>query len=773
MGKKKGAVAKARARQQRNRSPGSPVPTSSVAIAIDGPIVHRDGQRVHKGLTNLGNTCFMNSIMQCLNVSRPFSDELLGMLADGLDGLAGSLCKLFRGIRDVDDDKGAKGAYNPKPFREELISRFPWYQTKEQQDAHELLRTVLGSIADELEEAEKAKTKTKEEEPPLPSHATRRCGHCVSRNFQGHLCAATLCWECSQVSLRLDPFLDLQLDLPSLKGQAVGAMGVTAVAASGAPPPPEEEEEEGDVESAEESRQTKKERKKRASRAEAAAKKKASKPQVPSVVQAPKGIWASRQDVPSSKEFRERVRTLVGRIVARALQNADPCPEEAAPEPEEPEPEEPTVEIELSRSSKKSAPAWGFQWSAKLEEEEEVLMISAISEDSPLDKWNLKCRSMGDDERVICVGDKLVEVNGETSMKDMRMSLKSDCVHLCFKRGSAKSAVEATSGGCRGESDGEAERRAEQAVKREQLRHRFCSTATQCHEALPEFLREIFGPEKVRETNGHLQLDDCLQRFSVVEALEDEFQPIYQCPSCSKRPVDQANVSGSSSSSTGKRKTYASRRMWLWKPDLPPLLTLQLKRFRRYFSKFEKSTASITLPTVLDVSNYVLTEPQLDAMRNFLMEGQDTGSFSMPSQPETTNGDANTSPLRYELYGICVHQGNSMQRGHYVAYVNGGPSLEKESWFGISDARLWKCGRDEVLKAEAYIAFYRQEGLVPNEPPVVANASPEELDEKRSTAKADESKAQGSKHVMDGEAEEAEGSNADDDGEADEATLPA
>jgi len=51
-----------------------------------------------------------------------------------------------------------------------------------------------------------------------------------------------------------------------------------------------------------------------------------------------------------------------------------------------------------------------------------------------------------------------------------------------------------------------------------------------------------------------------------------------------------------------------------------------------------------------------------------------------------------------------------MHSGHYVAYVNGGASLESEAWFGISDARIWTCTRSEALKAEAYIAFYRREG---------------------------------------------------------------
>jgi len=66
--------------------------------------------------------------------------------------------------------------------------------------------------------------------------------------------------------------------------------------------------------------------------------------------------------------------------------------------------------------------------------------------------------------------------------------------------------------------------------------------------------------------------------------------------------------------------------------------------------------------------------------------------------------------LRYELYGLCVHLGSSMKSGHYVAFVNSGPSLERESWFEISDAKRKSCTRAEVLKAEAYVAFYRREG---------------------------------------------------------------
>lgn len=697
MGKKKGAIAaKARARrEQRNRSPRSLSPDCSTS-APQGPIVPADGQRVHRGLSNLGNTCFLNSIVQCLNVSLPFSDELMRLLADGLDGISGSLCAVFRGIRMLEDTQGSKAPFSPKPLREELISRFPWYRGKEQHDAHELLRTLLGSIADEPTVSERSKAKEQAAaaggKPMMPG-SFGSCGHCVSRSFRGHLCAATLCWGCSKVSLRLDPFLDISLDLPSLAGQSVGALGLTSAMASGNPAP-----QHGDgaaPESADErSKQEGKERKRRAKSealADAAKAKPAAEPKAPKATRPPTGVWAARNDSLDSEEYRARISTLIGRIVVRALRKGSPTEPGTAAEADGP-----SVEIELSRQSKKCTPQWGFKWSEKMLDAGSFV-LSAISEDSPLEKWNIKRRAMGDEELAICVGDRLVEVNGQADPKDMRKALKSeDKVVLQFVR--SKSNTSASLGKSCEESDGEADRQAALAAARERSRQLFCDSAARCHEALPSSLREIFGPETpTQEPNGHLRLEDCLRRFSVVEALEDEYNPVYQCSVCGN----------AGSSKAGSSKTFASRRMWLWQADLPPLLTLQLKRFRRYFSKFEKSTASIALPTLLDLRDFVLTERQLGSMAPFVAEGLDLQHAAPPRETASTS----TPSLRYELYGICVHQGATMHSGHYVAYVNGGASLESEAWFGISDARIWTCTRSEVLKAEAYIAFYRREGM--------------------------------------------------------------
>merc|ERR1712232_1368419 len=70
--------------------------------------------------------------------------------------------------------------------------------------------------------------------------------------------------------------------------------------------------------------------------------------------------------------------------------------------------------------------------------------------------------------------------------------------------------------------------------------------------------------------------------------------------------------------------------------------------------------------------------------------------------------ECNMGDLNYELFGLIEHRGDQMQGGHYVAYVNSAICLAREQWFGLSDAKVWKCDRAEVMKAEAYIAFYRR-----------------------------------------------------------------
>mmetsp|Transcript_44458 Transcript_44458/g.128479 ORF Transcript_44458/g.128479 Transcript_44458/m.128479 type:complete len:698 (-) Transcript_44458:5-2098(-) len=660
MVKKKGAVAaKARARKEAAKS----VPAASCpAEQPSGRVLLPDGCRPQKGLKNLGNTCYMNSILQCLNASAPFSDEMISRRPPVSGGMSSALATVFSGIRGVDEVPGSSSAFDPKPLQQQLVSRFPWFRGKEQQDAHEFLRTLLGSVSDEFDEAKRGAEGSEEVQDR------------VARHFAGRFCVATLCWRCSRITLRLDPFLDVSLHLPALPGQQlVGAMGVTSAMAAGEEEPPPGGEADHEDEEAEERASSSKKAKGRKGRS-------ADAPAAPAVVQPkrakPRGVWGAAQE---RSEIVESTRIYVGRLVLRLLQAESGA---EAEEQEEAAPEVTTFEIELERASRQKHPQWGFQWSETKCKEEEFVLCGVV-EDSIIERWNLKRRAMGDHEQIVCIGDRLLEVNGESDYKEMSKVLRAaDKVSLKLARNSVRPDCDL--GRAQAESDGEQERKEQEKAKKDALRRDFCDSARLCHESLPRVLADIFGPQPAHAgASDRISLEQCLHNFSMVEALEDDYKPVYACAGCAKEDV---------------RRTYASRRMWLWPGGLPPLLTLQLKRFRRYRDRFEKSSASISLPLSLDLGGFALSEERLDDLRPFVDRGL-----------EVLQGMGETS-LKYELYGVCVHQGTSMKSGHYIAFVNGGPSLDKENWFEISDAKRKSCSRAEVLKAEAYVAFYRREG---------------------------------------------------------------
>lgn len=673
MGKKKGAIA-AKARAKRQMSTASETP----CVVDEAPtqIVLEDGCCVHRGLQNLGNTCYMNSVVQCLNVSRLFADGLVGNFPPTPGGITSVLAATFRGIRAVDKGNVSATVHNPKPLHQQLVSRFPWFRGKEQQDAHEFLRTLLGSVSDEFEEVSKSSnsTRTTTDVQPVSEDG-------VSAHFGGRICTATLCWKCSRISFKMDPFLDLPLHLPSLAGQQVGAMGVTYAMSSG-------ERETVDVFQPEES----------CNEQETNVKNKRKKHVAPK--KAPLGSLglASRSDVTGQKplmgvwgaakereELIENTRIYVRSLLIRLLRPPeDEVLNEILPI---------TFEIELERNAKAERP-WGFRWS-DLKCSEDILVVQSIVEDSVVEKWNLKRHALGDLDQAVCVGDRLLEVNGETDYKDVNKILRTaDKVALRFSRplGSGNTIDELGRG--RAESDGKEECA---NAAREERRINFCNEAAKCYEQLPSQIHKLFAAEEKNTlpTGARIPLNRCLKHFSSVQALEDDFKPTYSCRHCQKKD--------------DKIKTFASQRMWICSGGLPPLLTLQLKRFRRYLDRYEKSSACISLPQVLELEENVLASETIESLAPFVEKGlEDIQRFVSQLQGKTDCCRPN--PLRYELYALCVHQGTSMRSGHYVAYVNSGQSLEKEKWFGVSDTRVWKCDRDEVLKAEAYVVFYRREG---------------------------------------------------------------
>lgn len=183
--------------------------TGSVASEIKSEniassVIDGRGGYVVRGLVNLGNTCFFNSIMQNLLSLDKLRDYFLTL--DGTIGpLTVALKKLFV---ETKPEAGSRNAINPKSFFGSLCAKAPQFRGFQQQDSHELLCFLLGGLsAEELSMKRHIRT--------LTAGCTENETTFVDDLFGGQTSSTVCCLECGHSSTVCEPFLDLSLPVLS------------------------------------------------------------------------------------------------------------------------------------------------------------------------------------------------------------------------------------------------------------------------------------------------------------------------------------------------------------------------------------------------------------------------------------------------------------------------------------------------------------------------------------------------------------------------------
>ncbi|OIV99196.1 hypothetical protein TanjilG_19692 [Lupinus angustifolius] len=169
---------------------------------------------------------------------------------------------------------------------------------------------------------------------------------------------------------------------------------------------------------------------------------------------------------------------------------------------------------------------------------------------------------------------------------------------------------------------------------------------TRLFNSLPEVFKYSFFTKKPQEP---VSLYKCLEAFLQEEPLGPD--DMWYCPGC-------------------KKHRQASKKLDLWR--LPEILVIHLKRFQ--YSRFMKNKLEtyVDFPADnLDLSGYIAY--------------------------------GNDKPYRYMLYAISNHYG-SMGGGHYTAFVHHGG----DQWYDFDDSHVHPISKEKIKSGAAYVLFYRR-----------------------------------------------------------------
>ncbi|KAL6040568.1 hypothetical protein STEG23_019302 [Scotinomys teguina] len=629
-----------------------------------------------KGLSNLGNTCFFNAVMQNLSQT-PVLRELLKEVK-----MSGTIVKIeppdlalteplevnleppgpltlamSQFLNEMQENK--KRIVTPKELFSQVCKKATRFKGYQQQDSQELLRYLLdgmraeehqrvskgilkafGNSTEKLDEEVRKKVKDYEKKKTIPSF--------VDRIFGGELTSTIMCDECRTVSLVHESFLDLSL--PVLDDQSgkknIHDKNVKTTM----------EEEDKDSEEDKDDSYMK------------------SRSDIPTGTSKHTQKKAKKQAKKQAKNQRRQQKIQEKVLHLNDIYTTDHT-EDNEHEAEMSLPGEVEVDIECNSVTQEEVTHTELYVNEKdLNGQEEIVESTPDSHKCP-EALGVRCSNSECDLGMASPSECTRDLND--AFLEERTSGELDITNG-LKNLNLNAAIHPDEINIEILNDNHSPAAKVYEVMNEDPETAFCTLAN----------REAFSTDEC-------SIQHCLYQFTRNEKLQDANKLL--CEVCTRRQGNRpkANIKGE------RKHVYTNAKKQMLVSLAPPVLTLHLKRFQQAGFNLRKVNKHIKFPEILDLAPFCTLK-----CKNVVEE---------------------STRVLYSLYGVVEHSG-TMRSGHYTAYAKARTAsshlsnlvlhgdipqdCEMEStkgqWFHISDTHVQAVPVTKVLNSQAYLLFYER-----------------------------------------------------------------